>query len=94
MVFAPRNLVAYICTHVFENTRPILLIAHESDGDWQFMCGGTDHGAGEGHVVGVAHLMDRDPSINECANLPNGFEAERSATDQAWIRRGINEKSC
>jgi hypothetical protein len=29
--FAPRNSIAYVCQHVFEATRPVLLIVHE---DW------------------------------------------------------------
>jgi hypothetical protein len=80
--FARRNLGCFVCSHVFENARPVLLGVHW-EGDWQFMCGAVDHGA-DGRYVGVGHLIDRDPSLNECADLPDGFEAERSAVGQPW----------
>jgi hypothetical protein len=87
--FSPPNLAVYICRHVFEKSRPILLIVREGE-DWQFMCGGSDHGGeGDCKVVGVGHLIDRDPTINECADLPDGFEAERKSVGKRWIRTPI-----
>jgi hypothetical protein len=77
MQFKPRNLQSIVCSHVFLRERPVLLVVHDQ-GDWQFMCGGTDHGD-DGHVVSVGHLVDEDASLHECADLPIGFEAERSA---------------
>lgn len=86
MPFAPPNLKSYICSHVFAQERPILLIVHE-DGDWMFMCGKDDHGGPEDcHVVGVGHLVESDSSINQCADLPDGFEAERKAVGDPWLR--------
>jgi len=32
----PNNSAAFICPHVFEDTRPILYVCRE-DGDWQFI---------------------------------------------------------
>lgn len=87
--FTPRNLACFICSHVFDKTRPILLVVHE-DGDWQFMCGAADHAGNDGHLVGAGHLIDRDPSLNECADLPNGFVAERSAVGESWHRSEIS----
>jgi len=90
MGFAPPNLRSFICSHVFDKARPILLIVHE-DRDWSFMCGKSDHGGAEDcHVVGVGHLVNRDPSIDECADLPNGFEAEREAVGKPWLRTPID----
>ncbi len=89
MKFAPNNLTSYICPHIFENSRPILLVVHD-DGEWQFLCGGNDHGH-DCHIVGIGHLVDRDPSINKCADLPNGFMAQRAALDQPWTRCSIEE---
>ncbi len=90
MLFAPSNLKSYVCSHVFNMERPVLLVVHE-DGDWMFMCGKTDHGGSEDcRVVGVGHLVDRDPSINRCADLPDGFEAERNAVGGHWSRKRID----
>jgi hypothetical protein len=74
MHFSPSNLKSYVCSHVFCRTRPILLVAHD-EGDWQFMCAGTDHDQDDCRVVGVGHLIDRDPTLNECADLPEGSRA-------------------
>ena len=87
--FTPRNLGCFVCSHVFEKARPILLVVHE-DRDWQFMCGADDHAGDDGHLVGVGHLIDRDPSLNECSDLPNGFVAERSAVGEPWQRGEIS----
>jgi len=91
--FAQRNLAAYVCNHVFEDTRPILLVVHE-EGDWMFLCGDSDHDLGDCRVVGVGHLVDRDPSLDVCADLPKGFEAERSAVGELWLRCRITDDSC
>jgi len=83
--FGPDHLAVFICSHVYENTKPILLVSH-SGGDWQFLCGG-DHGANEEpRVVGIIHLLERDPSLNEIADLPIEWQAERNAMGGEWIR--------
>ena len=91
--FAPDNLKTYICSHIFENSRPVLLVAHE-DGDWIFSCGNYDHDEKDWKVVGVGHLTSRDETLNECSDLHNGFEAERSAAGKTWIRTKIDEVNC
>ena len=91
--FTPCNLNSYVCSHVFENKRPILLVVRE-EGDWMFMCGGTDPGADDCHVVEVGHLVDRDPTLHECADLPDGCEAERSAIGESWLRSRIDASAC
>jgi hypothetical protein len=92
--FTPGNLKAYICTHVFEGTHPVLLIVHEKDGDWSFVCGEPHQDTAESYrVVGVGHLIARDPSLNQCADLPEGWEAERSAMGQPWIRTVIDARA-
>ena len=81
-----RHLGVFICGHIFRDERPVLLVIHETDGDWQLLCGG-DHDVGETpHVVGVGHLLDRDPSLQELADLPLGWEAERESADASWQR--------
>lgn len=56
-----------------------------------FTCGKPDHGGSDDYcVVGVGHLVEGDPSINECTDLPNGFEAERAAVGQPWLRSPID----
>ncbi|WP_019865449.1 hypothetical protein [Methylovulum miyakonense] len=82
------NLGVFICPHIFENTRPILLVIHD-EGDWQCLCGQYDHD-GKGHLVGIGHLIQRDASLDELFDLQDGWEAERASENDAWIRRFVN----
>jgi len=61
MTFKNPKLAVFICSHIFKESRAIKLVSHDG-GDWQFMCGELDHEEGDGHVVGLGHLLSRDPS--------------------------------
>jgi hypothetical protein len=63
----------------------VKLVGHHK-GDWQFMCGGTDHSRTDGRFVIVGVLLDFDPSLDELADLPPGWEAERRDRCSPWIR--------
>ena len=75
----------YVCSHVFKNTRPILESVRDEDGSWQFLCG-VEGCLDEGgpHLVGVGHLIARDPSINELIVLNLGMYAERASDTSKW----------
>ncbi len=93
--FEPGNLKTYICTHVFHKTKPVLLVVHNREGDWAFVCGGPHEDSASAYrVVGVGHLTSDDPTLNQCADLPLGFEAERSALGVPWIRTKIDGVAC
>ena len=79
----PANLGVYVCPHVFNDVRPVLYVCR-ADGDWQFLCGSGDHEDAP-HLVGVGHLTDRDPTLNELADLKPNWEAERDSVDEKWI---------
>ena len=82
------EIAAYVCSHVFNNIRPILLVSREG-GDWQCLCGG-DHDAKEiPKVVGLNHLLNRDPALIELKNLPAEWEAERVSTSAPWLRKRL-----
>jgi hypothetical protein len=79
------EIAAYVCSHVFENSKPVLLVCR-AGGDWQCLCGG-EHSADEvPNVVGLNHLLDRDPSLRELEDLPLDWEAERKTAKHKWIR--------
>jgi hypothetical protein len=79
----PENLAVFVCPHIFDDSRPILYVCRE-DGDWQFLCGHDDHDS-DGHVIGVGHLTQRDPTLNELAELKVDWEAEREHIGSKWI---------
>lgn len=85
---AKKELPAYICSHVFENTRPVMLVCKE-DGDWQFLCGGEHDEDEIPRVVGINHLLDRDKTLYEVMDLEDGWEAEREEVGGEWKRSRI-----
>jgi hypothetical protein len=84
--FKERRLGVFCCGHVFRREREVKLVGRDR-GDWQFMCGGTDHSRAEdGKFVIVGVLLSFDPSLDELADLPPGWEAERQDLGSPWIR--------
>ncbi|MCP3930377.1 MAG: hypothetical protein GY705_14895 [Bacteroidetes bacterium] len=90
--FGSDNLPAFICSHIFNDTKPILLVCHEGD-DWQFLCGGHHDIDEKPTIVCVSHLVEQDPSLSEIADLPNGWEAERSEKGGEWFRSKYGEET-
>lgn len=84
--FQDRLLGVYCCGHVFRRQCRVLLVGRQ-DGDWQFLCGETDHSdPGEPYHVSVGALIDIDPTLDGIADLPAEWEAERLDVDSPWIR--------
>jgi len=82
---------AYVCVHVFDSSRPILLVSR-SDGDWSFLCGAVHEDTAENYrVVGIGHIVDRDATLNELADLAPKWEAERPSVGDPWVRRPAPE---
>lgn len=91
MKFAPGNLHVIICSHLLDASRPILLVAHHTDG-WNFACGFRDHaGADDFHVVCVEHVSARDASVDACSDLPIGYLAERATETLPWTRERMSD---
>lgn len=82
--FGSDHLPAFICSHIFENSKPILLVSHEG-GDWQFLCGEIHDLDEKPKVVGIGHLVERDPTLNEIAQIPVDHEAEREKVGSGWL---------
>jgi hypothetical protein len=82
---------AYVCTHVFNRERPVLLVTRPN-GDWCLLCGDEhEDDASAYKVVGIGHVLAHDPSIETVLDLAPGWDAERSASDQPWQRQPISE---
>jgi len=80
----------YLCSHLFENIRPVLLVSR-ADGDWQFLCGGEHDSHEVPCVVGLNHLLVRDPTLAELQDLPDEWEAERVSLSSPWRMREIEQ---
>ena len=79
------EVAAYVCSHVFNNTRPVLLVSR-AGGDWQCLCGGAHDTAELPSVVGLNHLIGRDTTLREIVDLAADWEAERASPKDRWIR--------
>lgn len=82
--FGSDNLAVFICSHIHENKKPILLVCHDG-GDWQFLCGESHDSTEKPKVVCISHLIERDPTLIEISDLPDNFEAERREVGGKWI---------
>jgi len=82
---------AYVCVHVFDSSRPVLLVSR-SGRDWSFLCGAEHEDTAENYrVVGKGHILDRDPTLSELADLVPNWEAERTSISEDWVRRPAQE---
>jgi hypothetical protein len=76
-----RNTGIFVCRRVMEGA-PVLHVSHDKDGDWQFLCGGDQHGEGGSDHAAIQCLectLARDPSLNELADLCGDWSADRDA---------------
>jgi hypothetical protein len=84
--FADKPNTASITTRQVLEGAPILLVTHdEDDGAWQFLCGTTDNPA-DGRIVGLGEMYQRDASLGQLADLPEGWRAWRASGGQPWQR--------
>lgn len=80
---------SYVCTHVFEQERPVLYVTRP-DGDWCFLCGG-DHPdeASAYRVVGLGHCVELDASLEQVLDLEPNEEAQRERIEAEWVRARV-----
>ena len=76
---------AFTTRRVIEEGLPVLLVSHDLDGEWQFLCGTTNETA-DCRIVCLGCAYERDPTIAGVSDLPIGWMAERDAIGGAWER--------
>ena len=83
----PRNLATITTRAILYDNDWIALVFHDADdGGWQFLGPeGAPH-IDEAMVVGLDHLLEKDRSIAELADLPLGWKAWRESPDAPWQR--------
>ncbi len=78
-----RHLRVFVCRHIADGA-PVLYVFHDTDDDWQFLCG-QDHEADELPLVWcLEHVLARDPGLNELAGLCHNHVAERTGREAPW----------
>ena len=70
---------------VFHDGASVLLVNHDTEGDWQFLTSGP-FSADLAMVVGLGEMIAHDGSLEELFDLPRGWEATRTAPGRPWVR--------
>lgn len=84
------NLGVFTTRQWLEDSRPILRVIHENDGDWQFLTG--DQYPDDIRLVALSKIVKKDPSLNEVFNLGYGEVAERKSIGERWVREKVSEE--
>lgn len=86
----PENLGVISCNCVILEEKPVLFVSH-AGGDWQMYCHWKNHDFNDPNtlknelkLIHVAHLVSRDPSLNEVSSLPVDMGAERETVGDSW----------
>ena len=65
---------------------PILYVSHDADDEgWQFLDGRPAE-IDVGRAIGMAHILELDPSLRTIADLPPGWIAYRESPSADWVR--------
>jgi hypothetical protein len=86
-----KETAALICSHMFDASRPVLLVAR-AGAYWMYLCGGFHEENEEYKMVGREHLLQRDKSLVATLDLENQMEMERVAVGGQWERRARTEE--
>jgi hypothetical protein len=83
---AGRNRAVFTTKPVTQDGRPVLLVVHDDDDDWQFLCGTTNRPE-DGQVVSLGCMVQRDSTLAQLADLPKGWSASRDDAAAVWRRQ-------
>jgi len=84
------NRAVFTTKPVIHEGLPVLLVSHDTEGDWQFLCGTTNQ-MSDAAVVSLGGILQRDQSLLDLADLPEGWQASRKNVGGAWTRGRIHE---
>jgi hypothetical protein len=82
---AGKNRAVFTTRQVLEAGKPVVLVTHNADGDWQFLCGTTNK-TEDARLVALETVAEKSPSIFELVDLPRGWQAIRESPDRPWQR--------
>lgn len=84
------NTATITLKRIVNRTAPILWVSHDiDDGGWQFLDGEAVTEA-DASVVSLREILELDPTIKDIADLPLGWQAERTGVGKPWKRRAAN----
>lgn len=78
-----QNQLVITTKFVMDESKPILAILHDEEGDWQVLCDTTNN-PDDGMVVCLGCMYSKFPEIGQFSHLPVGWEAYRKSADDHW----------
>ncbi len=79
----PENCVVLTLKQILDRTTPVLYVAHDQDGEWQFLSD-VDAAEKDAAMVGLHDMIALDPSVLSAAKIPAGWVAWRNTPDDEW----------
>ncbi|MFN8259266.1 MAG: hypothetical protein U0W24_26495 [Bacteroidales bacterium] len=84
MIKESKNIICFTCEHILYNNMPILYVAHDIEGDWQFLCGKNNHNEKEGKVIFLKEAIEIDATLINLLEMPIGSGVERKFIGDNW----------
>jgi len=81
----PPDRRVFTTRFVVDEDFPILVVSHDPDGEWEFLCGTTDKPKDAREIL-LGEVVDLDERVLEVADLPVGWRALRSAPGAPWMQ--------
>jgi hypothetical protein len=88
----PPDRRVYTTRFVVEQGFPILVVSHDPDGEWEFLCGTTDKPKDAREVL-LGEAVELDERLLEVSDLPVGWRALRSDPGAPWIQEPFSAPS-
>ena len=86
----PPNCAVITLRQIVREGAPILLVTHdEDDHGWQFLDGSEQPDPADAMMVCFSHVVDKDPTLREVADLPPGWRAWRQSVGDEWVREEL-----
>ena len=81
------NTAVITTAGILAGTDPILRVTHDADdGGWQFLPG-REVTSADARIVALSRIRKSDPSVDELADLAEGWLALREHTGAPWRRQ-------
>lgn len=79
------NTTSFSSAKIVHGGFPVLQVAHDTNGDWQFLDATTEDPGGC-VLLCLGCVFERDPTLAEISDLPRGWGAFRPEVGAAWER--------
>lgn len=78
------NLAVFSTRQVMHENHSVNLVAHDKEGDWQFLCG-TTNDSKDCMVVCLGCLYEKFPDLANLKDLEPGWQAYRESENDEWV---------